>query len=444
MNRTPRFLTGLALAATLAFTAQAASVHLADIVAAPSGVMDFEDAPDLFNGAIGRNTNGIRIQQLNSDGGNDIWSASGLGNGRSWYPDAGDNGWTRIRLVGGANFEALSFFGGSGWITPPQSLYFELADDGVVVLSGTLAATFTGSWFGFAGGDFDEVRLRASQGQVMGLFDCPSGGAGGVNSSCNFAWLDDIRVGAAVLLPLPSTAWLALLALLAAAISTRRQGAGLAAVAALAVATGAQAALINRGGGMVYDDVLNITWLSDWNYAQTSNYAAFGRMTQPDAHDWAQALLYGGYDDWRLPSTGQPDASCSATHEPGFGFPTQYLGFNCTGSEMGHLFYADLGGNAGESVHDATGDTAQEIANFAMFVNVHSFNYWSGTIPDSFAGLRWTFSMFDGEQDTTGANGSTLRAVAVRPGDVVNQVSAPPTLALLLLLLGLAALARRP
>lgn len=223
MNRTPRFVAGLALAATVACTAQAASVHLADIVAAPTAVMDFEDASDLFNGAIGHTNNGISIQQISGDAGNDIWSASGLGNGRSWYPDAGDNGWTRIRRLGGANFEALSVFGGSGWFTPPQSLYFELADDAVVVLSGTLAATFSGSWFGFAGGDFDEVRLRASQGQVTGLFDCPSGGAGGANNNCNFAWVDNIHVGAAVL-PLPSTAWLALMALLVAATTTRRRG----------------------------------------------------------------------------------------------------------------------------------------------------------------------------------------------------------------------------
>jgi len=190
-------------------TAQAATVHLADIVAAPIGVMDFEEAPDLFNGAIGRSGNGIQIQQIGGDAGNDIWSASGLGQGRSWYPDGGDNGWTRIRRVGGANFDAVSFFGGSGWINAPQTLYFELAEDDAVVLSGTLAASFNGSWFGFAGGDFDEVRIRASQGWVTGLLDCPSGGAGGPGNPCNFAWVDDIRIGAAVV-PEPPMAALVL------------------------------------------------------------------------------------------------------------------------------------------------------------------------------------------------------------------------------------------
>jgi len=34
----------------------------------------------------------------------------------------------------------------------------------------------------------------------------------------------------------------------------------------------AQAALFDRGGGLIYDDVLKINWLSDANYTQTSNY----------------------------------------------------------------------------------------------------------------------------------------------------------------------------
>jgi hypothetical protein len=218
--RLPALLGALVVSAG---TAAAATVHLADIVAAPIGVMDFEDVPAaLVNGAVGHSAGGIQIRQVAGDPGLDIWAASGLGNGRSWYPDAGDDGWTRITRVGGSNFDALSFFGGSGWLAPPQTLYFELADDGAVVLSGTLAASFQGSWFGFAGGDFDEVRLRASQGWVTGLLDCPSGGPG-PNNGCNAAWVDDIRIGAARGLPIPSTAWLVVPALLLAASARGRK-----------------------------------------------------------------------------------------------------------------------------------------------------------------------------------------------------------------------------
>ena len=190
----------------------AATVHLSDIVANPVAVNDFELAPAFVGNTWSQQ--GVRATQVNGDAPMGIWLDAGFGFGsRSWLPDGGDNGWTRLTLDSGENFDALSFFGGSGWNSPPQSLYFELADDGVVVLSGTLDAAFWGSWFGFAGGDFDEVRLRASGGQVASLFDCPTGGAG---DSCNFAWIDQIHVGVAHV-PEPGTLALAALALLAGA-----------------------------------------------------------------------------------------------------------------------------------------------------------------------------------------------------------------------------------
>ena len=37
---------------------------------------------------------------------------------------------------------------------------------------------------------------------------------------------------------------------------------------ALAIAENSEAALYDRGNGMIYDDVLRITWLQDANYAR--------------------------------------------------------------------------------------------------------------------------------------------------------------------------------
>ncbi len=54
----------------------------------------------------------------------------------------------------------------------------------------------------------------------------------------------------------------------------------------------AQATLLDRGGGLIYDDVLNITWLQDSNYAQTSGFDADGRMNWSDANTWAAGLSY--------------------------------------------------------------------------------------------------------------------------------------------------------
>jgi hypothetical protein len=50
----------------------------------------------------------------------------------------------------------------------------------------------------------------------------------------------------------------------------------------------AQAALIPRGNGMVYDDVMHVTWLQDANYAVTTGFAPGGYMIWSTANDWAQ------------------------------------------------------------------------------------------------------------------------------------------------------------
>ena len=54
-----------------------------------------------------------------------------------------------------------------------------------------------------------------------------------------------------------------------------------AAATMVALSGAAQAALIDRGGGMIYDTTRNITWLADMNYAKTSGHTVYwdGRMT---------------------------------------------------------------------------------------------------------------------------------------------------------------------
>ncbi|HDY86594.1 MAG TPA: DUF1566 domain-containing protein, partial [bacterium] len=78
-----------------------------------------------------------------------------------------------------------------------------------------------------------------------------------------------------------------------------------------------QADLSERGDFFLYDSDQNITWLKNANLYEY-------QMTWSQAVDWAENLDYQGYDDWRLPDT---DISC--------------LGYDCTGSEMGHLYYND-------------------------------------------------------------------------------------------------------
>ena len=208
------------------------------------------------------------------------------------------------------------------------------------------------------------------------------------------------------------------------------------AVAALLGLTGtAHSALFHRGGGMVYDSTLDITWLADWNLVGH-------QMQWATAKDWASNLVHGGYDDWRLPAVVQPDESCSHNSpQPGL-LDFKYYGFTCMASEMSHLFYADLGGKTGEAITEQAGDTPQELASLALFSNMQYGAYWAGTTNAANPASAWYFSAMDGGQNTGLKNLPMMYAVAVRPGDVTSTLPEAQTLLLVLLALGAAATVR--
>lgn len=223
----------------------------------------------------------------------------------------------------------------------------------------------------------------------------------------------------------------------------------LAAAMVVGLAGAAQAALVDRGGGMIYDTVLNLTWLADMNYAwtqfqETSGVQGhmYGLMNFAQSKRWANDLTYGGFDDWRLPTLNSGDTTCSGNFNPGGGLPLQYVGFNCSGGELSHLFAIDLGIKPNEPVMNGTGDTAEQIANLALFSNVRGVIFWSGTeyAPDSSRGF--VFSAGSGLQLITD-KGATLYAMAVRSGDVGAAVPEPHTLALTVLALTAAVVVRR-
>ena len=208
----------------------------------------------------------------------------------------------------------------------------------------------------------------------------------------------------------------------------------LAAAAALVALSGAaQAALVDRGGGMIYDTTRNITWLANMN--------TNGLMTWAAATTWANNLVHGGFDDWRLPTLNPADTTCSLILTPP-GFPTQYNGTGCTGGELSGLLVTDLGNKAYESVLNQVGDTAEQIANLALFSNVQSFDYWSGTDYAPYPDFAWYFLTNEGNQFFFPKIFAKY-AVAVRLGDVAASVPEPQTLALVLLALGATVVARR-
>ncbi|MBL8488869.1 MAG: DUF1566 domain-containing protein [Rhodocyclaceae bacterium] len=76
-------------------------------------------------------------------------------------------------------------------------------------------------------------------------------------------------------------------------------------IAVLSVSPDTLAALWNRGGGLIYDDTLHVTWLSDADFAKTSGFDADGKLNWYDARAWADGLVFRGYSDWRLPSSSR-------------------------------------------------------------------------------------------------------------------------------------------
>lgn len=195
-----------------------------------------------------------------------------------------------------------------------------------------------------------------------------------------------------------------------------------------------QAALIARTGGMVYDNVNNITWAADANLFKTqaaSNtnlvseiiagnggvihdtanvYDGYdgiynltsadfntgtGAMTWFGAQAWANNLTLGGFTDWSLPTT----------------IPAVY-GYNQTGSQMGDLFYNQLGGVAKVGIATTHND------NYNLFTNVQSYVYWSGSEFAPYPYIAWTFDPTNGRQYDYYLKNTQLYAWAVRPGDV--------------------------
>ena len=189
----------------------------------------------------------------------------------------------------------------------------------------------------------------------------------------------------------------------------------------LGLSTQAQAALVPLVE-VVYDTDRDLYWLGNANLAATntfglsydtdlgnhpndpygSNYMEVirpnGRMSWGAALHWIDAMNaanYLGFNNWRLPTALNADGSgpCGPA-------------FNCNGSEMGHLFYDELGGTAHQSILDTTGPN--------YFTNLQPSVYWSGTEYAPVTRYAYGFGTSDGYQDD-GNKGGEFYAWAVHP-----------------------------
>lgn len=223
----------------------------------------------------------------------------------------------------------------------------------------------------------------------------------------------------------------------------------------LGLSAAANATLINRGNGMIYDSDQNLTWLQDANYAKTSGYDADGAMNWNDAMAWAEGLSYGGYNDWRLPTitdTGLPGCSSIGYNgtDCGFNVDTAY-------SELAYMYYNNLGNVGWYDTHgnETVGCTNRSSAPFCLtytsadgvdILNLQAWYYWSSS---EYAGqdftpgtVSWAFDPGQGIQHLGSKTYSEYFAWVVRDGDVAAPTaSVPEPGTLLLLAAGLAGVA---
>ncbi|HEU4781114.1 MAG TPA: PEP-CTERM sorting domain-containing protein [Steroidobacteraceae bacterium] len=211
---------------------------------------------------------------------------------------------------------------------------------------------------------------------------------------------------------------------------------GLFAVAALALGSAvSQAALIDRGGGLIYDDVLDVTWLQDVRYAVTTGAAPYGSLTWGEAKDFIDTLAYVDtargvvWDDWRLPQVFDAGAE----------------GYDLTGasSELAYMYYVNLGYEPDYDPHTWDPPPPSNGA-YNPFINMSYRAYWTGTAGE-FAGRAWYQHFHFGFGGVTGTD-DYHQVWAVRDGDVAGAVSSVPepgTLGLFGAALGLAGFLRR-
>ena len=196
-----------------------------------------------------------------------------------------------------------------------------------------------------------------------------------------------------------------------------------------------QAALVKIGQGIHWDGINGVTtsnliWDTDTDLNGDSliwlDYSA-PQKSWGDQKFWAQGIntmvitLDSGYTvAWGTTSWRMPDAHNQDGSGPDYGH-------NVTDSEMGHLFYDELGFSSNRD-WNSTSVTDSEL-NASEFNNLIASWYWSGTEYASYQDGAWYFSMLYGLQSYD-SKFNTGYGFAVRSGQV-STVPVPGTIVLL-------------
>ena len=199
-------------------------------------------------------------------------------------------------------------------------------------------------------------------------------------------------------------------------------------IANLALLSPAGAELHDRGGGLIYDDVLDVTWLQNAAWHVTSNAPnvdANGKMLWQDAMNWVGTLVYHDsvrnvdWDDWRLARILPVNGTAYDTSYSCEGLTDK--GYNITSpeSELSYMYHVNLGGVSLVSLVDTvcTPDFgAAGIADPSPFTGI-SAGVWSQNEKPDDPTRIFIVGMGNGHQDFFEKT-AALSPWAVRDGDV--------------------------
>lgn len=184
----------------------------------------------------------------------------------------------------------------------------------------------------------------------------------------------------------------------------------------------------NNGNSVVWLDYSNYSddWYEQVAWASSLNEEGVLTINLDDGYtvDW-------GTNSWRLPSTVDGADVYGYEGDPdGDGNYTYTEGYNLANSEMGHLFYVELG-NLGYLDTSNYSNEGYGLTETGDFENLTAEKYWSGTeYADGGTNYAWYFSMKDGYQGNGNSKLYGAPALALCSGQV-STVPVPGTFWLL-------------
>ncbi|NJD08451.1 MAG: DUF1566 domain-containing protein [Methylococcaceae bacterium] len=212
-------------------------------------------------------------------------------------------------------------------------------------------------------------------------------------------------------------------------------------IAALCVSSVAEARLLDIRNGLILDVGLGVLWLRDANLFFTKSGSGLhpetatnlvndiieavpevldgqvahqitssdfntsnGQMSWWGAQAWVgylNSIHYKGFDNWRLPILRPVNGtafnytfSCDGTTDYG----KNNTALNSKASELGHVFYKELGNLSDLDTACVPRQTGYGVTNSGPFRNLESGLYWTGTDFELYFENAWHFHTDNGGQ----------------------------------------------